>query len=139
MIQTFGRAARNARGRVILYADKVTASMKAAMDETARRRARQTAYNEEHCITPRSTTKSLESPLDTLYVDNDAAKGRGRGKDKAKAAADAAPLTAEDTAALVLKLEKEMRQAARDLEFEKAAELRDRIRALRARLIALPE
>ena len=72
-------------------------------------------------------------------MDNDAAKGRGRGKDKAKAAADAAPLTAEDTAALVLKLEKEMRQAARDLEFEKAAELRDRIRALRARLIALPE
>ena len=58
---------------------------------------------------------------------------------KAKAAADAAPLTAEDTAALVLKLEKEMRQAARDLEFEQAAELRDRIRALRARLIALPE
>ena len=74
-------------------------------------------------------------------MDNDAAKGRGRGrgKDKTKAAADAAPLTAEDTAALVLKLEKEMRQAARDLEFEQAAELRDRIRALRARLIALPE
>lgn len=141
LIQTFGRAARNAQGRVILYADKVTASMKAAMDETGRRRAKQTTYNEEHHITPRSTTKSLESPLDTLYVDNDAAKGRGkgRGNGKAKVTADAAPLTAEDTAALVLKLEKEMRQAARDLEFEQAAELRDRIRALRARLIALPE
>ncbi|MFR8276659.1 MAG: excinuclease ABC subunit UvrB, partial [Desulfovibrio fairfieldensis] len=72
LIQTFGRAARNAQGRVILYADKVTASMKAAMDETGRRRAKQTTYNEEHHITPRSTTKSLESPLDTLYVDNDA-------------------------------------------------------------------
>ena len=141
LIQTFGRAARNAHGRVILYADKVTASMKAAMDETGRRRAKQTTYNEEHHITPRSTTKSLESPLDTLYVDNDAAKGRGkgRGNGKANGKADAAPLTAEDTAALVLKLEKEMRQAARDLEFEQAAELRDRIRALRARLIALPE
>ena len=141
LIQTFGRAARNAQGRVILYADKVTASMKAAMDETGRRRAKQTTYNEEHHITPRSTTKSLESPLDTLYVDNDAAKGRGkgRGNGKANVKADAAPLTAEDTAALVLKLEKEMRQAARDLEFEQAAELRDRIRALRARLIALPE
>ena len=141
LIQTFGRAARNAQGRVILYADKVTASMKAAMDETGRRRAKQTTYNEEHHITPRSTTKSLESPLDTLYVDNDAAKGRGkgRGNGKANGKADAAPLTAEDTAALVLKLEKEMRQAARDLEFEQAAELRDRIRALRARLIALPE
>lgn len=141
LIQTFGRAARNAQGRVILYADKVTASMKAAMDETGRRRAKQTTYNEEHHITPRSTTKSLESPLDTLYVGNDAAKGRGkgRGNGKANVKADAAPLTAEDTAALVLKLEKEMRQAARDLEFEQAAELRDRIRALRARLIALPE
>ena len=141
LIQTFGHAARNAQGRVILYADKVTASMKAAMDETGRRRAKQTTYNEEHHITPRSTTKSLESPLDTLYVDNDAAKGRGkgRGNGKANVKADAAPLTAEDTAALVLKLEKEMRQAARDLEFEQAAELRDRIRALRARLIALPE
>lgn len=141
LIQTFGRAARNAQGRVILYADKVTASMKAAMDETGRRRAKQTTYNEEHHITPRSTTKSLESPLDTLYVDNDAAKGRGkgRGNGKANGKADAPPLTAEDTAALVLKLEKEMRQAARDLEFEQAAELRDRIRALRARLIALPE
>lgn len=141
LIQTFGRAARNAQGRVILYADTVTASMKAAMDETARRRARQTAYNKEHGITPRSTTKSLESQLDTLYVDNDAARGRGRGRSggKAKAGGDAVPLTAEDTAALVLKLEKEMRQAARDLEFEQAAELRDRIRALRARLIALPE
>lgn len=141
LIQTFGRAARNAQGRVILYADKVTASMKAAMDETGRRRAKQTTYNEEHHITPRSTTKSLESQLDTLYVDNDAAKGRGkgRGNGKANVKADAAPLTAEDTAALVLKLEKEMRQAARDLEFEQAAELRDRIRALRARLIALPE
>ena len=141
LIQTFGRAARNAQGRVILYADKVTASMKAAMDETGRRRAKQTTYNEEHHITPRSTTKSLESPLDTLYVDNDAAKGRGkgRGNGKANVKADAAPLTADDTAALVLKLEKEMRQAARDLEFEQAAELRDRIRALRARLIALPE
>ena len=74
-------------------------------------------------------------------MDNDAAKGRGkgRGNGKANVKADAAPLTAEDTAALVLKLEKEMRQAARDLEFEQAAELRDRIRALRVRLIALPE
>ena len=139
LIQTFGRAARNAQGRVILYADKVTASMKAAMDETGRRRAKQTTYNEEHHITPRSTTKSLESPLDTLYVDNDAAKGRGkgRGNGKANVKADAAPLTAEDTA--ILELTKLMKEAAQNLEFEQAAELRDRIRALRARLIALPE
>lgn len=140
LIQTFGRAARNEQGRVILYADAMTASMKAAMDETARRRARQTAYNEERGITPRSTRKSLESPLDTLYVEDAAAHGRGRGRGRDKSRdPEAMPLTAEDTAALVARLEKEMRQAARDLEFEQAAQLRDRIRALRARLIALPQ
>ena len=140
LIQTFGRAARNAQGRVILYADKMTDSMKAAMDETARRRAKQTAHNVEHGITPTSTRKSLESPLDSLYVEDGASRGRGKGRGKGKGQEpDAMPLTAEDTALLVAKLEKEMRQAARDLEFEQAAQLRDRIRILRARLIALPE
>lgn len=140
LIQTFGRAARNVQGRVILYADKVTDSMKAAMSETARRRTRQTEYNEEHGITPVSTRKSLESPLDSLYVEDGASRGRGKGRGKSKGQdADASPLTAEDTALLVARFEKEMRQAARDLEFEQAAQLRDRIRVLRARLIALPD
>ena len=136
LIQTFGRAARNVHGHVILYADTVTASMRAAMDETERRRAKQTAYNTEHGITPRSTRKSLESPLDALYVDTGPSS---RGKGRASRQDDAVPLTAEDTAALVQRLEKEMREAARELEFERAAALRDRIRALRERLIALPE
>ena len=139
LIQTFGRAARNAHGKVILYADTVTPSMRAAMDETLRRRTKQTAFNEAHGITPRSTTKSLESPLDSRYVENEPGKARGRGRAKAKTPDESAPLTAEDVAALVQKLEKEMRQAARDLEFEQAAGLRDRIRALRTRLIALPD
>ncbi len=138
LIQTFGRAARNVHGHVILYADAVTASMRAAMDETERRRAKQTAYNTEHGITPRSTRKSLESPLDALYVDT-SSSSRGKGKGRASRQDDAVPLTAEDTAALVQRLEKEMREAARELEFERAAALRDRIRALRERLIALPE
>ncbi|MCH5144953.1 excinuclease ABC subunit UvrB [Desulfovibrio sp. UIB00] len=138
LIQTFGRAARNAQGKVILYADKITDSMRAAMGETERRRAKQSAYNEEHGITPTSTRKSLESPLDSLYVEDGGGRGRGKGKGKQREA-DAVPLTAEDVAVLVAKLEKEMRQAARDLEFEQAAELRDRIRILRARLIAMPE
>ena len=138
LIQTFGRAARNVHGHVILYADTVTASMRAAIDETERRRAKQTAYNTEHGITPRSTRKSLESPLDALYVDT-SSSSRGRGKGRASRQDDAVPLTAEDTAALVQRLEKEMREAARELEFERAAALRDRIRALRERLIALPE
>lgn len=138
LIQTFGRAARNVHGHVILYADTVTASMRAAMDETERRRAKQTAYNTEHGITPRSTRKSLESPLDALYVDT-GSSSRGKGRGRASRQDDAVPLTAEDTAALVQRLEKEMREAARELEFERAAALRDRIRALRERLIALPE
>ena len=138
LIQTFGRAARNVHGHVILYADTVTASMRAAMDETERRRAKQTAYNTEHGITPRSTRKSLESPLDALYVDT-SSSSRGKGKGRASRQDDAVPLTAEDTAAMVQRLEKEMREAARELEFERAAALRDRIRALRERLIALPE
>ena len=138
LIQTFGRAARNAQGKVILYADKITDSMRAAMGETERRRAKQSAYNEEHGITPTSTRKSLESPLDSLYVEDGGGRGRGKSKGKQREA-DAVPLTAEDVAILVAKLEKEMRQAARDLEFEQAAELRDRIRILRARLIAMPE
>ena len=138
LIQTFGRAARNVHGHVILYADTVTASMRAAMDETGRRRAKQTAYNTEHGITPRSTRKSLESPLDALYVDT-SSSSRGKGKGRASRQDDAVPLSAEDTAALVQRLEKEMREAARELEFERAAALRDRIRALSERLIALPE
>ena len=138
LIQTFGRAARNVHGHVILYADTVTASRRAAMDETERRRAKQTAYNTEHGITPRSTRKSLESQLDALYVDT-SSSSRGKGRGRASRQDDAVPLTAEDTAALVQRLEKEMREAARELEFERAAALRDRIRALRERLIALPE
>ena len=141
LIQTFGRAARNEHGHVILYADTVTASMQAAMNETARRREKQAAYNEAHHITPRSTRKSLDSPLDALYADNEGKGGRGRGKGRAAARNEQAalPLTAEETAVRIAELEKEMRAAARDLEFERAAELRDSIRALRSRLIALPE
>lgn len=138
LIQTFGRAARNVNGKVILYADTVTKSMQAAIDETNRRRNKQQAYNREHGITPKSTTKSLESPLDTLYVEKEPGKGKNRGKDRKKDA-DAMPLTAQEITARIDQLEKDMRQAARDLEFEQAAELRDRIRALRERLIAIPD
>ena len=139
LIQTFGRAARNVNGKVILYADTVTKSMKAAIDETNRRRNRQQAYNREHGITPKSTTKSLESPLDTLYVEKEPGKGKNRGKGRKKDADANMPLTAQEITARIDQLEKDMRQAARDLEFEQAAELRDHIRALRERLIAIPD
>ncbi len=135
LIQTFGRAARNAAGRVILYADSVTASMRAAMDETERRRTRQLAWNAEYGIVPATVSKSLESPLDSLYG-ADAPGGRKRkGKSRKELApVESVPENPEDIAKLIGVLEKDMRSAARELEFEKAAELRDRIHALRERL-----
>lgn len=141
LIQTFGRAARNAQGTVILYADTITTSMHAAMEETERRRQKQLAYNEANHVTPKSTTKSLNSPLDSLYGEETRGKhGKQRGRSRtADQHGESEPLTAESVATLVATLEKEMRQAARDLEFEQAAVLRDRIRELRKRLIALPE
>lgn len=139
LIQTFGRAARNVNGKVILYADETTKSMKAAIDETNRRRNKQQTYNQEHGITPKSTTKSLESPLDTLYVEKGPGKGKNRGKVRKKDTDADMPLTAQEITMRINQLEKDMRQAARDLEFEQAAELRDRIRALRERLIAIPD
>ncbi len=135
LIQTFGRAARNAKGQVILYADTVTASMSQAIEETARRREKQTAYNEKHGIVPHSTTRTLDSPLDAIFAGDSQDKGK-KGRKKAKQQ-EAEPVTAEETAVLIKKLEKDMREHARNLEFEKAAELRDRIQALRDRFPAL--
>uniref|UniRef100_UPI0040646449 excinuclease ABC subunit UvrB n=1 Tax=Mailhella sp. TaxID=1981029 RepID=UPI0040646449 len=140
LIQTFGRAARNAGGRVILYADRVTASMKAAMDETERRRAKQLAYNEENGIVPKTVLKSLENPLDNLYgkdeegktkrgrskADSKADKGKGRGKKKEAAPEAPVPQSPGDIAKLIAELDKAMRAAAKELEFERAAEYRDR-------------
>ena len=145
LIQTFGRAARNAGGRVILYADRVTASMQAAMDETERRRNKQTAYTEEHGIVPRTVIKARENPLDTLYgrEEDGAATKKGRGGDKSRGKSsgrkkaevqEASPCSPADIAKLIEELEKAMRAAAKELEFERAAELRDRVRALRERL-----
>ncbi len=136
LIQTFGRAARNVHGTVILYADTITPSMQAAMDETMRRRTKQQADNEEHSITPRSTKKSMDSPLDAIYAEAAESSGKKRGRKGTKQEV-ADPTTPEEIASLVQTLEKSMRDHARNLEFEEAAVLRDRIRALRERMIAL--
>ena len=137
LIQTFGRAARNAEGMVILYADRITGSMQSAMDETERRRAKQLAYNQEHGIVPKTIRKSLENPLDSLYgKDSAGKKSRSKAKQGAseKKAQTPVPQQPAEIAKLIAQLEKEMRSAAQALEFEQAAELRDRIRALRERL-----
>jgi excinuclease ABC subunit B len=114
LVQTIGRAARNVEGRVILYADVITPSMKFAMDETDRRRRIQTAFNEEHGITPQSIKKAVRS---TLLMTT-----------KVEDAGD--EYTAEEKAARIKLLMDEMRAAARELEFEHAAKLRDEIKKL---------
>lgn len=141
LIQTFGRAARNSKGRVIMYADTVTASMRAAMDETMRRRKKQSDFNAEHGITPSSIRKNVDTPFDSLFAPDSSPTGkRGRKVSQESARPKAAPLppmTAEEIGTRIQKLEREMRDAARDLEFETAAMLRDTIRELREKLIQL--
>jgi len=125
LIQTFGRAARNVNGTVILYAETITRSMKAAMDETARRREKQIAFNEAHGITPQTVARRL------YFVEQaeDAAKRVGVAKPSDLKALVADP---REAGRLIERLRKEMQEAARRLEFERAAELRDRIRAVKA-------
>src|SRR5262249_32027805 len=128
LIQTIGRAARNVRGMAILYADRVTDSMRAAMDETARRRAKQLDWNAERGIAPETIVKSIDEVLGSVW---EADYVRGEAK-PAKVREDEI-LDPEALEREIARLEKEMRKAAKSLDFESAAELRDRIRALRQR------
>ena len=130
LIQTAGRAARNVEGQVIFYADVMTASMRQAIGETSRRRQRQLAYNQEHGITPESVKKGIQDVLASIYerdyytvpsLDDRAAEYIPR----------------EEIPALVARLDKEMRAAAKGLEFEKAAALRDRIADLERRRLGI--
>jgi excinuclease ABC subunit B len=125
LIQTIGRAARNAEGRVVLYADRITPSMHLAMGETERRRAKQMSYNEEHGITPTTIVKSFESPLSAI-LDADYVKVP-REKEEV---AELPELTLEALPMAIQRLRAEMKAAAARLDFERAAELRDRVRGL---------
>ncbi len=120
LIQTIGRAARHVNGKVIMYADKITGAMKAAIDETKRRRDIQRKYNEEHNITPRSVVKEVRDVIDTSEHDP---KGKKKKTERKK-------LTQSERMSLIEELTKKMKQAAKELRFEEAAAYRDRIKEL---------
>ena len=151
MIQTIGRAARNVNGHVIMYADRVTGSMQRAIDETDRRRAVQEAYNIEHHITPKSVSKDVKELIELTKIEEDmVTDGKGlspkKGKKKASAvgmdhghesyaqeaaATKVAEITAEELYNKIEELDRQMKAAAKQLEFEKAAKLRDQLGELR--------
>jgi excinuclease ABC subunit B len=134
LIQTIGRAARNLNGKAILYADQVTDSMKLALGETERRRARQTAHNLAEGITPVSVVKRIKEMIDGVYSEKGA-------KDDLKAALDGAAVEAlseKDLGRRIKLLEKQMLEHARNLEFEKAARVRDQLAALREQAFGAP-
>jgi excinuclease ABC subunit B len=128
LIQTIGRAARNVDGTVIMYADKETAAMKAALEETDRRRAIQLQYNEDHGITAASIVKGISDIAEFLQSDSKTPKGRRRSERKRAKGESMTPGELEKT---IIELEEEMLAAAEDLRFEYAARLRDEIRELR--------
>jgi excinuclease ABC subunit B len=133
LIQTVGRAARNVAGRAILYADRSTGSIDRAVAETRRRRAKQAAYNEEHGIEPQSIIKDVASPL--LAMSNLDYYGPGGDRPRVGDRAGGDPEDEASLNRLITELEKRMRAAAKALEFEEAARLRDRIRELRRQQI----
>lgn len=126
LIQTIGRAARNSEGRVIMYGDKVTDSMANAIRETERRRSIQIAYNEEHGITPQTIRKKVRDVIEATKV--------AEGKANYMAEASKAKMSKRDRIALIERLEGEMKAAAKDLQFERAAELRDAVLELKAEI-----
>ncbi len=134
LIQTIGRAARHVHGTAILYADRITDSMRAAIDETERRRARQIAHNEANGIQPRSVTKRIKDIIDGVYDDAPAEAALGAHE---PAQADYGAMDEKALAKAIRLLEKEMQEHARNLEFEKAAAARDRLFKLRQQVFGI--
>ena len=132
LIQTSGRAARNVNGRVIMYADTVTDSMRGAIGETDRRRALQEAYNDEHGITPQSIVKQIDEVMSSVYERDYVTPAATLGRHRA------VPRTQAELDAHIARLQDEMRAAAANLDFEKAAALRDDIKRLRNPELGLP-
>ena len=133
LIQTIGRAARNENGTVIMYADKITHSMEVAIHETARRRAIQDTYNKEHGIVPKTVIKDVRDVIEIGAKEEDTRhKRKGTGIDTVEDKSPKRKMSAKDREAMIEKLTREMKQAAKELEFEKAAYIRDEIARLRS-------
>ena len=137
LIQTIGRAARNLNGRAILYADRITESMKKAMGETERRRARQVTHNEAHGITPRSIVKQVRDLIDGVYSEK-AGKEAEKLERDALQRAQVEDMSEKDIAREIKRLEKLMMEHARNLEFEKAARVRDQLALLKQQAFGAP-
>ncbi len=137
LIQTIGRAARHLNGRAILYADKITGSMKKAIDETERRRAKQQAHNEANGITPQSLIKPITDIMDIGDDDAHPASGKVKLRKVAEKEKKYKAMTATDIMGKISELEQQMFEAARELEFEKAASIRDEIEQLRAEAVKI--
>ncbi len=135
LIQTIGRAARNIRGRAILYADQITGSIQRAIEETDRRRRKQVEFNEKHGITPRGITKSVQDIMEGARAE---APTPGRARRVAESPSDYERMPPEQIVKRIKKLEQEMFKLARNLEFEAAAKLRDEIALLRRAELGLP-
>ncbi|HEX4211673.1 MAG TPA: UvrB/UvrC motif-containing protein, partial [Candidatus Binataceae bacterium] len=133
LIQTIGRAARNLNGKVIMYADTVTASMKMAIDETYRRRARQVAYNEEHGITPKSIVKAIDASLVEMYSPEWAVVP----EIEAPAKIEEEFVPPHELPDRISDLRREMMEAAEKLDYERAASLRDRIKRLERQVFGM--
>jgi len=131
LIQTMGRAARNVEGKAILYADTTTRSMNVAIDETTRRRTLQTAFNKEHGITPESIKKQIIDVLSSIYERDYYTVPAVADEERVKY------IPRDEIPPLMATLEKQMKQAAKKLEFEKAADLRDQIRDLQRRMLGI--
>jgi excinuclease ABC subunit B len=128
LIQTIGRAARNVEGTVLMYADKETRAMRAAISETDRRREIQLAYNERHGITAATIVKGISDIAEFLQSESKVPRGRKR---RARKRGDAGEMPQSELERMVVELEEEMLAAAEDLRFEYAAQLRDELRELR--------
>ena len=134
LIQTIGRAARNAHGTAILYADHVTESMKKAIDETRRRRDKQMAYNQANGITPRGIVKKVRDLIDGVYSEKSDRQAQ-QARERAAARREVEEMSEKDLAREIKRLEKQMLEHARNLEFEQAAQARDQLALLKTRVL----